>query len=866
MPLLFVLALLFTQNTALKAESIGLEEATMVAKNYTLTKNSELQTRDQVHFSDTHTFTDSGEAVAHLFKLDNKGFILIAADDRMTPVLAYGFEGEVNLDELHDGINIYMEGTKRKLRHIREENLKAGKKVSQSWTQLAAEDFNPSSIYRQTPVGPLLTSGWNQNDHYNSSCPAIASGPNGHAFVGCVPVAVGQLLYYWQYPEVGNGYVDYEDPQFGPVNIDLSEITFDYSTMEDTLNGPNQAVADLLYYTGATLNTAYSDFYTATFLSVIDSMMINKLKYDCNMDWVYRVNTNDEWYFNKLRSELDLGQPVLLRAITGNTGHQWVCDGYDDDGLMHMNWGWGGSYNGWFTDNGTFWEGEITGSDVYYYDEQAMVYGIVPAYGCQAPKTDHIRHDAPNETYNYVYIDQAAGPVMNQFRYRVAGSNDAWISTDPSENYYQYLGGLSPDTEYEYQARVLCSKIDWSDWSNLINFNTSGEENNTPNCDSPAGSALSTSSIGYTTGYVYVPQPNGAVDNQFRYRAQGSSTWTETSIGNNYYTYLTGLEPGTSYEIQVRVMCSNGNWATYGSSLSITTLGEQVGTCSAPSVSQLTTSSTGDNATYVYLQGASSGVSNEFRYKPVDGSTWTNSDVTSSYYRYLSGLMSGTTYEFQARVACGSGFSDFSASATFTTTGEGPGEEEGECAVVSGASLYTSSVTASGAYIYTPTPSGTTGNQFRYRVQGSGEWTETNLGSNYYRYLSNLSGGTTYEFQVRFSCTGGLGSYSDSQTFVTTGGIIPPSACDAPDDTALSAEVLGATSAYMYYFNTPAGANNQFRYRAFNSTNWIEGEVSSNYYRYINNLQSGTLYQVQVRLQCDSGWTEYSNSALFETE
>ncbi len=865
---LFLLQLAISPSV--KAESVDQEKALLVAQNYTLAKSSTLQNRSQVQIHSERSFMDGSVAIAHLFELDNKGFILVAGDDRLNPILGYSFEGNTDLSETHAGIEIYIEGTRRKIAHLRSTETLSSKATQKKWAQLSSEDFQKSDYLstRDIAVAPLMTTGWNQDQYYNAACPAIETGPAGHAYVGCVPVAVGQLINYWQYPAKGNGFVDYVDPQFGEVQIDLAEETFNYSAMEDTLHGPNDDVAHLLYITGAALNTAYSDFYTATFLSIIDSILIHKFKYDCNADWVYRVHTNDTWYFDKVESELDEGRPVLMRAVTGDTGHQWVCDGYDTDGLYHMNWGWGGSYNGWFADNGSYWEGQIEGSDVYYYDEQALIYGIQPAYGCQAPKSSYIRHDDPHETYTYVYIDQPAGPVMNQFRYRVAGSNDAWVSTNPSDVYFQFLGNLTGSTEYEYQARVLCSKEDWSDWSEALSFTTTGDTPNTPNCTAPAGNTLSTSSIGFTSAYVYIPQPTGAVDNQFRYRIQGSSTWTETTVSNNYYTYLNALTQGSTYEVQARVLCSNGLWSLYASSLTFTTQGEVISDCNAPGASQLTTSSTSDFATYVYLQGATSGVENQFRYKPVASGEWSYTDQATNYYRYLTGLLAGTEYEFQARVACTTGYSEYSSSATFTTTGDGGGGGGGDCATTTGNSLYTSSIGDNASYIYTPTPAGTTANQFRYRATSGGDWTETNEGSNYYRYITGLSSGTEYEFQVRFRCSAGLGDYSDSQTFTTTGegGTNPPTDCEAPSVDDLSAQVLGATSAYMYYFNSPAGAINQFRYRAFNSTQWIESDQSSNYYRYINTLQAETLYQLQVRYQCASGWTDYSDSTLFETE
>jgi len=86
--------------------------------------------------------------------------------------------------------------------------------------------------------------------------------------------------------------------------------------------------------------------------------------------------------------------------------------------------------------------------------------------------------------------------------------------------------------------------------------------------------------------------------------------------------------------------------------------------------------------------------------------------------------------------------------------------------------MFTSSVGPANAYIYTPQPYGATQNQFRYRPVGSTDWAYTDISTLYYRYLSNLTAGTQYEFQTRHECSNGdWSSYTASVNFTTTGGM-----------------------------------------------------------------------------------------------
>jgi len=98
-------------------------------------------------------------------------------------------------------------------------------------------------------------------------------------------------------------------------------------------------------------------------------------------------------------------------------------------------------------------------------------------------------------------------------------------------------------------------------------------------------------------------------------------------------------------------------------------------------------------------------------------------------------------------------------------------EASADCDAVSVSGMFTSSIGNANAYVYTPQPLGAVSNQFRYRPVGFTEWAHTDISTLYYRYLSNLSAGTQYEFQTRQECSeGSWSAYSDSEFFTTTGG------------------------------------------------------------------------------------------------
>jgi len=83
-----------------------------------------------------------------------------------------------------------------------------------------------------------------------------------------------------------------------------------------------------------------------------------------------------------------------------------------------------------------------------------------------------------------------------------------------------------------------------------------------PTCSSDVGD-LNTSYRSATSVYLYTPQPNGATQNQFRYRPVGSTAWALTDISNLYYKTAADVTPGVTYEFQMRNECSAGSWSAY---------------------------------------------------------------------------------------------------------------------------------------------------------------------------------------------------------------------------------------------------------------------------------------------------------------
>ncbi len=794
---------------------------------------SALKNARNIRITERFTKTVAGKPNFHVFNLSPAGFVIIAGEDRYNAVLAFSDESKINLnsEETYVGLWGTLSMHEERIQYIRANNITAPLAVQNEWKTLRNRNVS-TSRNNGVVVAPLTTTKWNQGIYYNAECPAneetAETGPDGRTYCGCGPIAMAQLIKFHNSPVTGNGSNSYVDPIYGEQTADFCSTDYNWANMPDELTAPNADVAKLIYHMGVATYTYYSTDYTETYLSYMRDAFVNNFGFDQSANWFYDANGDFTWV---AKNDLDRGRPLLLSGVSKFGGaHTWVADGYgyfDASGgegeseYFHFNWGWGGDNNGWFLDTDESWfprEDEPNNVEITYYFDRYVVQNLFPAAeGCQSPERFYANGQESDGVYLNVYY--TSGKQDISFRYRKVGTTE-WTETPATDDFFYRASGLDLASEYEFQARRKCCPTDWSPYSETQTFATAGFVPCTP----LAASGLSADGIGDHNAYVYTVQPFGAAVNQFRYRTVGTEEWAFTDNTTSYYRYLSDLLAGMEYEVQVSQQCSNGSFTTFSDSFNFRTTGEKVGEedpdngdedgdnpgdtpvnpdCAAVDGNALTTSSTTDIYSYVYTPQPLGAVNNQFRYRKIGTTDWTTTEISTSYYRFLGDLAAGTTYEFAVRQECTAGsWSSYSTSSEFMTTGEtidtgdtdnggGDNTDEGsgegadnttgdgdngdtttgsDCIDIDINQMFTSSIGNHNAYIYTPQPLGAVNNQFRYRPVGTTEWLLTDVSTLYYRYLSDLIAGTTYEFQVRHECTtDSWSNYTDSVEFTTTG-------------------------------------------------------------------------------------------------
>lgn len=188
---------------------------------------------------------------------DGKGFVLIAADDRIRPVLAYSPDGSFDPTAMPEHMAYWINGYQREIASVVEAGSSPSRQVAKEW-----ERWNKGTVRdNSTWVAPLMTSRWKQTPLYNNYCP-YDTVFHAHGATGCVATAMAQIMRYWQWPEVGYGSHSYSWSYYGTLSADFGNTYYNWDHMPDTLsnactNEEIDAVATLMYHAGVAVDMMY---------------------------------------------------------------------------------------------------------------------------------------------------------------------------------------------------------------------------------------------------------------------------------------------------------------------------------------------------------------------------------------------------------------------------------------------------------------------------------------------------------------------------------------------------------------------------------------------------------------------------------
>ncbi len=352
-PKLALLLVLLTSTFGMNANPIDMSTARQVGiKFMNANTNVPLRNVNQIQLVTTYNIS-RGDAAFHIFNTPN-GFVIVAADDCAMPVLGYSDEGQFDVENIPIQLQDYLQGFVNQIQYGIENHLEADEATTQQW-ELVRSIGRLTDQRATTAVAPLLTDTWSQDCYYNDKCPVDSNGPCGHVVTGCVATSFAQILHYWGYPATGRGSHTYK-PSGYPVQIANFGATFyDWDNMPNSLSSSSSstqvdAVATLMWHCGVAVEMMYGPTVSLASSTDIPAALVNYFGYSNEMSIVHRSNYNNSSWLALMKNCLDTSCPIQYRGsdANGGGGHAFVCDGYDSNDLLHFNWGWGGTANGYF--------------------------------------------------------------------------------------------------------------------------------------------------------------------------------------------------------------------------------------------------------------------------------------------------------------------------------------------------------------------------------------------------------------------------------------------------------------------------------------------------------------------------------------
>ncbi len=263
-------------------------------------------------------------------------YVIASGNDDAPGLLAYSLEGGFSAD-MSPSMGWWLEQYSQYIGTVSE-------------PVIASNNENRSAIL------PMMSSKWDQCAPYNSFIPRH----NGNTpYTGCVATAMAQIMRHHEWPDKGEGTIQWTcNRDYGSHDhiFNFDEVIFDWKNMLDEYNAgettaQENAVAQLMYACGAAAEMQYGYGASGSFLYLAASGMIDCLKYDRGMEyleskWFESLEEWDEICY----TELFEGRPILYGGENDvtHTRHAFVLDGYSEEGLYHINWGWGGENNGYF--------------------------------------------------------------------------------------------------------------------------------------------------------------------------------------------------------------------------------------------------------------------------------------------------------------------------------------------------------------------------------------------------------------------------------------------------------------------------------------------------------------------------------------
>ena len=333
------------------------------------------QKRPRILLSLSESGSENSATVAYrAYNREGGGFVVIAGNDVVEPILAYSSEGSFpSEDEMPDNMKWWFGMLARQIEAI-PDGAEATEQIKARWA-------DPANAARSGAAALLYdTALWDQDKPYNNKCPMSG---NTRCITGCVATAGAIVSRYFQWPDHGEGTV----PARGDDNTGayFAEHTlgheYDWANMPADLSGgyteaQAEAISTLIYDMGTIAKMQYGTKLSSAYSSDLLSGMKTYMKFNKGAYLAHRDDYSDEQWIVLMKKNLQECGPSVYSGqdVAGQGGHSFVVDGYDESDRFHFNWGWGGDCNCYCF----IPQLKPTGSRYEFSNSQELMVNLVP--------------------------------------------------------------------------------------------------------------------------------------------------------------------------------------------------------------------------------------------------------------------------------------------------------------------------------------------------------------------------------------------------------------------------------------------------------------------------------------------------------
>ncbi len=394
-------------------------------------------------------YAETGDPVFYRFQIGEQGFMIVSATDLATPVLAYSLES--NFKE-GTGADLYCTQYKKDLSYLIQ-NPSTALSTKDLWKHYTDDNFVVRSNTKGNPcVEPLVTTSWNQDTYYNGSCPynpASNLDIDMRSYVGCVALTMGNILYYYRFPENGFGSIYYIPKEYDdngellyiypPQYVNFSNQHYNYNHMTNSLSSYNGELAKMLYHCGVSTRMSYGHDGSGTQSEYAMYALQTYFHFSHNSQFssIADVAPSSDLiplWVEQAVNELNSHRPLFFSGRNATDGgHAWIVDGYttitDTAGnantYFHVNWGWGGYDNGFFL---------LTNQNTHsgHFNEDGTNTMMVKLM----PDTADVEKPAISDTRVTASVGSISDGAGNM-KY-APGSNRRWVISSPNVNSYRF--------------------------------------------------------------------------------------------------------------------------------------------------------------------------------------------------------------------------------------------------------------------------------------------------------------------------------------------------------------------------------------------------------------------------------------------